>query len=111
MTAGKIPYPPFFFIHHQPARSCPGLIFAKWNKRDDSLKPFQEVRLLTDKYYAEMGINKGDMGYIMEDYDGENFEVEFSDSYNGTRIACFSFPKNELEPTEEEGSSDLATEK
>ncbi len=40
------------------------------------MKPFQMVRLLTDKYIDE-GIKKGNIGVILEDYDGENFEVEW----------------------------------
>jgi len=62
------------------------------------MKPFQKVRLLTDKYVDE-GIKKGDIGVILEDYDGENFEVEFSDN-NGITIALFAFPKSELELVE-----------
>jgi len=62
------------------------------------MKQFQKVRLLTNKYIAE-GIKKGDIGYILEDYDGNNFEVEFSDE-NGTTIALFSFPKEEIELAE-----------
>ena len=59
------------------------------------LKPFQKVRLLADIYVDE-GINKGDIGAILEDYDGENFEVEFSDN-NGVTIALFALSKNEVE--------------
>ena len=62
------------------------------------MKPFQKVRLLTDKYVDE-GINKGDIGVLIEDYDGENFEVEFSDN-NGITIALFAFSINEVEPIE-----------
>jgi hypothetical protein len=63
------------------------------------MRQFQKVKLLTDKYIEE-GIKKGDIGVILEDYDGENFEVEFSDSC-GITIALFAFPKNELELIEE----------
>ncbi|CUH96602.1 hypothetical protein P22_2692 [Propionispora sp. 2/2-37] len=59
------------------------------------MKPFQKVRLLTDKYIDE-GIKIGDIGVILEDYDGENFEVEFSDN-NGITIALFAIPGKELE--------------
>ena len=59
------------------------------------MKAFQKVRLLTDRYVNE-GIKKGDIGVILEDYDGNNFEVEFFDS-NGFTIALFSFPKEEIE--------------
>jgi len=63
------------------------------------MKLFQKVKLLTDKYVHE-GINKGDIGVILEDYDGENFEVEFSDS-NGITIALFAFHKDEIEVVKE----------
>ncbi len=62
------------------------------------MKPYQIVRLMTDKYMDE-GIKAGDIGVILEDYDGKNFEVEFSDS-NGITIALFAFPKEELELVE-----------
>ena len=62
------------------------------------MKPYQKVKLLTDKYQKE-GIKKGDIGVILEDYDGNNFEVEFSDS-NGFTIALFAFSKDELEAIE-----------
>ena len=62
------------------------------------MKPYQKVRLLTDKYINE-GLRKGDIGVVLEDYDGENFEVEFSDN-EGNTIALFAFPKSELELTE-----------
>ena len=59
------------------------------------MKPFQKVRLLTDKYIDD-GIKTGDVGVILEDYDGENFEVEFSDN-DGITIALFTIPGKELE--------------
>ena len=59
------------------------------------LKPYQKVRLITDKYIND-GIRKGDIGVILEDYDGNHFEVEFSDK-NGTTIALFAFPKEDIE--------------
>jgi len=59
------------------------------------MNPYQTVRLMTDKY-VERGIKKGDVGYILEDYDGNYFEVEFSDE-NGITIALSAFPKDELE--------------
>jgi len=53
---------------------------------------------MTNKYIGE-GIKKGDIGVILEDYDGSNYEVEFSDQ-NGTTIALFAFPIEELEVVE-----------
>jgi hypothetical protein len=62
------------------------------------VKPYQKVMLTTDKYKDE-GIKKGDIGVILENYDGNNFEVEFSDK-NGITIALFAFPKEDLELAE-----------
>lgn len=59
------------------------------------MKLFQAVKLITDKYTSE-GIKTGDIGYILEDLDGENCEVEFSDK-DGITIALHSFHKDELE--------------
>lgn len=63
------------------------------------MKPFQAVKLLTDKYISE-GIRIGDIGYILEGYDGENFEVEFSDK-DGITIALHSFHKDEIQLCED----------
>jgi hypothetical protein len=62
------------------------------------MKPYQKVRLTTNKYNSD-GIKKGDIGVILEDYDGSNFEVEFSDK-NGITIALFAFPIEDLELAE-----------
>jgi hypothetical protein len=59
------------------------------------MRPYQRVRLLTNKY-LEDGIKEGDVGVIVEKHDDSNFEVDFSDE-NGTTIAIFAFPKEELE--------------
>jgi len=59
---------------------------------------YQKVRLLTDAY-IEDGIKKGDIGYIVLQHDDDHFEVDFSDE-NGFTIACFAFPKDELELAE-----------
>jgi len=60
------------------------------------MKPYQSVRLTTDKYLKD-GIKKGDVGVILEDYGDMNFEVEFSDE-KGITIALFAFPAEDLEP-------------
>ena len=62
------------------------------------MKPYQKVRLLTDKYIAE-GIRTRDIGVILEKYDDRNYEIEFSDE-NGITIALFAFPIDELELAE-----------
>ncbi len=62
------------------------------------MKQFQKVRLMTDKYVNE-GIKRGDIGIILEVYNENNFEVDFSDS-NGITILLYSFSKDELELAE-----------
>jgi len=63
-----------------------------------TMKQFQKVRLMTDKYVDE-GVKKGDIGVILEVYDENNFEVDFSDR-NGITILLYSFSKDELELAE-----------
>ena len=62
------------------------------------MKQFQKVRLMIDKYVDE-GVKKGDIGVILEVYDENNFEVDFSDR-NGITILLYSFSKDELELAE-----------
>ena len=62
------------------------------------MKQFQKVRLMTDKYVDE-GVKKGDIGVILEVYDENNFEVDFSDR-NGITILLYSFSKDEFELAE-----------
>ncbi len=62
------------------------------------MHPYKVVRLLTDKYIDD-GIKKGDIGTILEAYDGGHYEVEFCDE-NGKTIALFAFPEGELELVE-----------
>jgi len=53
---------------------------------------------MIDKYVDE-GVKKGDIGVILEVYDENNFEVDFSDR-NGITILLYSFSKDELELAE-----------
>ena len=53
---------------------------------------------MTDKYVDE-GVKKGDIGVILEVYDENNFEVDFSDR-NGITILLYSFSKDEFELAE-----------
>jgi len=63
--------------------------------RNRKLKPFNQVMLLTDKYLAE-GVRKGDIGYVLEDYGDNHFEVKFSDSSNGFTIALLFLPQKDI---------------
>ena len=62
------------------------------------MKQFQRVKLNSDKYINE-GLEKGAVGYILNIYDSNHYEVEFSDS-NGITIMLCSFSIDELELAE-----------
>ncbi len=49
------------------------------------MKQYSRVKLLANKFESE-GVNIGDIGYIIEVYDNETYEVEFSDSKTGFTI-------------------------
>ncbi len=60
---------------------------------------YSRVRLLTDKYQSE-GVSTGAIGFIIEIYGDEAYEVEFSDK-NGITIALIAIPQDEVELAEE----------
>lgn len=47
---------------------------------------YSRVVLITDAYEAE-GARRGMVGYVIEQYPDERFEVEFSDSMTGVTVA------------------------
>ena len=55
-----------------------------------------QVRLLTDRFVSE-GVKYGDIGCIIEVYNENAYEVEFSEK-NGITIAMIVAHKDELEP-------------
>ncbi len=57
---------------------------------------YQRVRLITNKFEDE-GVKIGDVGYIIEIYNGRNYEVEFSDSKTGFTIAQIVVDETEVE--------------
>lgn len=61
-----------------------------------SLPQFSVVRLLSDRHRDE-GVSIGATGTIVEVYDEEAYEVEFSDA-NGITIALLALPQDEVEP-------------
>ena len=65
------------------------------------LKNYSRVRILTDKYENE-GILIRSVGYVIEAYDDEAYEVEFSDS-DGETIALLVLEESELELSELSG--------
>jgi Domain of unknown function (DUF4926) len=64
------------------------------------LEPYSAVELLTDRY-RDRGVSAGAIGTILEVYNQEAYEVEFSRP-DGTTIAWFALPQNEVRalPTE-----------
>jgi Domain of unknown function (DUF4926) len=61
-----------------------------------TLEPYSQVQLVTDQY-QERGVSVGAIGTILEVYDDGDYEVEFSHN-DGTTIAWFSVPQNEVKP-------------
>jgi hypothetical protein len=61
---------------------------------------YSRVRLLTSRY-DQQGVSAGAIGYIIEVYDQEAYEVEFSDE-NGITIAQLAVPQREVELADEE---------
>jgi Domain of unknown function (DUF4926) len=64
------------------------------------LEPYSAVELLTDHYH-DRGVSVGAIGTILEVYNQEAYEIEFSRP-DGTTIAWFAVPQNEVRalPTE-----------
>ncbi|TGE75630.1 hypothetical protein C7Y70_20535 [Pseudoalteromonas sp. KS88] len=48
------------------------------------IKIYSKIRL-TSSAYREKGVNEGSEGYIIEDFEDGNFDVEFSDSKGETK--------------------------
>jgi len=64
------------------------------------LKPYDRVRIVTDRFRDE-GVPSGAIGYIIEAWEGGVFEVEVSRE-DGTTIAQFVAKGHELELAEDE---------
>ena len=65
------------------------------------LPNYSRVRLLTDRFNAE-GLKYGDVGCIIETYDEDAYEVDFSDD-KGITIAQIVASGSELELSELSG--------
>ena len=59
-----------------------------------ALEPYTTVRLLTNRY-QDRNVSAGDIGVILEVYDDEAYEVEFSGK-DGTTIAWFAVQQDEV---------------
>lgn len=58
------------------------------------MREYEKIQMINDKYISD-GINKGDIGYILEIYDDEFCEVEFSEK-DGTTYALQAISKNDF---------------
>ena len=61
----------------------------------EKIELYQTVRLVTEKY-ANDGLHKGMIGTILEQWDEENFEIEWYDN-KGDVVTIFSFRREEFE--------------
>jgi hypothetical protein len=59
-----------------------------------TFKNYSRVKLLTDSHLSE-GVGKGAIGYVIEVYPGDEYEVEFSDK-DGITIALLSVKADEI---------------
>lgn len=59
---------------------------------------YTRVRLLSNKYNSE-GVDSGDIGYIIEIYNKDAYEVEFS-NHNGITVALIVVHPDEIEVAE-----------
>jgi hypothetical protein len=61
----------------------------------EPLKQYERVRLVTDRYESE-GARRGMIGFIIEIYNGDAFEVEFCRS-DGVTVAQIVAAESDLE--------------
>ena len=61
----------------------------------EKIELYQTVRLVTEKYEND-GLHKGMIGTILEQWDEENFEIEWYDN-KGDVVTIFSFRREEFE--------------
>jgi len=59
------------------------------------INQYSEVKL-TSSQYAEKGVKKGSVGYVIDVYSDEHFDVEFS-AQDGSTIAILVLAKSEFE--------------
>lgn len=74
-----------------------------------TLKPYSLVKLLTD-HYQDRGVAAGAIGTILEVYEDEAYEVEFSRD-DGTTIAWFAVLETEVKPLTDENLVSIPSQK
>ncbi|MEH1936679.1 MAG: DUF4926 domain-containing protein [Nostoc sp.] len=73
------------------------------------LAPYSLVELVTDRY-QDRGVSAGMIGTILEVYEDEAYEIEFSRD-DGTTIAWFAVPQNEVKPLANENLVSIPSQK
>lgn len=58
---------------------------------------YSRVRLLTDRYAKRYGVAVGAIGFIVEVYGDEAYEVDFSWPEGTSTVSTFSVKQNEVE--------------
>jgi hypothetical protein len=74
-----------------------------------TLEPYSLVKLLTDRY-QDRGVTAGAIGTILEVYEDETYEIEFSRD-DGTTIAWFAVLQNEVKPLTDENLVSIPSQK
>ena len=64
-----------------------------------TLQQYSRVKLLTNRFESE-GATRGDIGFIIEVYDDDNYEVEFSNA-SGISTAQIVANERDLESVED----------
>jgi Domain of unknown function (DUF4926) len=67
------------------------------------LPQYSVIQLVTDRY-QDREVSTGEIGIILEVYDDDAYEVEFSKE-DGTTIACFAVKHTEVKPYDESSFS------
>ena len=73
------------------------------------LAPYSLVEIVTDRY-QDRGVKAGMIGTILEVYEDEAYEIEFSRN-NGSTIAWFAVPQNEVKPLAKENLVSIPSHK
>jgi hypothetical protein len=74
-----------------------------------TLEPYSLVKLLTDRY-QDRGVSAGAIGTILEVYEDEAYEIEFSRD-DGTTIAWFAILQNEVKLLTDENLVSVPSQK
>ena len=74
-----------------------------------TLEPYSLVKLLTDRY-QDREVTAGAIGTILEVYEDESYEIEFSRD-DGTTIAWFAVLQTEVKPLTDENLVSIPSQK